>query len=165
MTTFARGTCWCLRTVLVAMCVGAVPHISTAAQRQSATLEGTVQDGSGGVVAGASITVRDAETNLVHATRTDALGSFRLTDLAIGTYEVRVEAPGFAPYTHAGVVLAIGQTARLLVVLQPAQVVEEVAVSAQPPALDSRQPRLPASSIPSGSRNCRSVHETIWNSS
>jgi hypothetical protein len=139
MTAFGRGTRWCLRTVLVAMCVGAVPHILTAAQRQSATLEGTVQDGSGGVVAGASITLRDAETNLVHATRADALGSFRLTDLAIGTYEVRVEAPGFAPYTHAGVVLAIGQTARLLVVLQPAQVVEEVAVSAQPPALDSRQ--------------------------
>ena len=139
MTTLVRRSCSCLRTLVVGVCVVAMLGATIAAQRQSATLEGTVQDSSGAVVAGAAVTVRDPETNLVRTTQTDPVGSFRVADLPIGTYEVRVDAGGFASYTHAGVILAIGQTARLLVVLQPAQVVEEVAVSAQPTPLDSRQ--------------------------
>jgi hypothetical protein len=57
----------------------------------------------------------------------------------VGTYEVRVASDAFTPYTHAGVTLVIGQTARMVIVLQPAGVVEEISVSAQPPPLDSRQ--------------------------
>lgn len=120
------------------------PVVTIAAQRQSATLEGTVQDPGGALVGNAAVTARETDTGLTRTTRADALGSFRLSDLPIGTYEVHVESPGFAPYIHAGVILAIGQTARLLVVLKPAQVVEEVAVSAQPPALDSRQTSIAA---------------------
>ena len=137
MTTFVRRTC--LRTLLAGVCGIATPLSINAAQRQSATLEGTVQDPSGAVVGNAAVTVRETDTGLTRTTRADSVGSFRLTDLPIGTYEVRAESSGFAPYVHAGVTLAIGQTARLLVVLQPPQVVEQVAVNAQPPALDSRQ--------------------------
>jgi hypothetical protein len=139
MTTSVRRSCSCLRALLVGVCLVATPETTIAAQRQSATLEGTVQDSSGAVVGGAAVTVRDPQTSLIRTTQTDPVGSFRVADLPIGTYEVRVEGRGFAPYSHAGVTLAIGQTARLVVVLQPAQIVEEVAVSAQPPPLDSRQ--------------------------
>jgi hypothetical protein len=125
--------------LVVGVCAYAGSICINAAQRQSATLEGAVQDASGGVVGDAAVLVREADTGLTRTTRSDPVGSFRLTDLPIGTYEVRVESPGFAPYIHAGVILAIAQTGRLLVVLQPADVSETVAVSAQPPALDSRQ--------------------------
>ena len=40
--------------------------------------------------------------------------------------------------------LAIGQTARLIVVMRPAGVIQSVAVSAQPPLLDSRQTSVTA---------------------
>ena len=137
MPTFVRRTC--LRMLLASVCGVAAPFSVNAAQRQSATLEGVVQDSSGAVVGNAAVTVRETDTGLTRTTRADSVGSFRFTDLPIGTYEVRAESPGFAPYIHAGVILAMGQTARLLVVLQPPQVVEQVAVSAQPAALDSRQ--------------------------
>ena len=65
--------------------------------------------------------------------------AFVSPSLPVGTYEVRTTYDGFEPYVHAGVTLAIGQTARLAVAMRPAGVVESVAVSAQPPALDSRQ--------------------------
>src|SRR5262249_12874782 len=118
MTTFVRRMWPC--TLVVGVCVAATPiHVS--AQRQGATLEGTVQDMSGAGVGGSGATVRETDTGLVRTTRSDLVGSFRLTDLPIGTYEVRVDSPGFAPYVHAGVTLAIGQTGHLLVVLQPAQ--------------------------------------------
>ena len=128
----------CLPTLLAAWLV-ATPGAAIAAQRQGAALEGTVQDSSGGVLVSTTITLREADTNLMRTAQTDPAGVFRFADLPIGTYEIRAETPGFGPYTHAGVILAIGQTVRLLIVLQPAQVVEDVAVSAQPPPLDSRQ--------------------------
>jgi hypothetical protein len=137
--TFVRRNCCCLRTLLIGVCVVGTASATIAAQRQGATLEGSVQDSSGAAVTGAAVTIRDTETNLLRTIPTDPVGSFRLTDLSIGTYEVHVDARGFARYAHAGVTLAIGQTAHLLVVLQPARILEEVAVSAQPPALDSRQ--------------------------
>ena len=102
-------------------------------------LEGTVQDSSGAVVAGATVTIRNPDTNLTRTAQTDSFGTFRFEDLPIGTYEMRVVSGGFTPYAHAGVTLAIGQTARMLAVLRPAGVVEEVSVTVQPPPLDARQ--------------------------
>src|SRR4051794_7123022 len=138
MTTPVRGRSWVHR-LAVAACVVAVHGSAAAAQRQTAVLEGTVQDSTGAVVTTAVVTIRDPDTNLTRTTQTDSSGTFRLSDLWVGTYEVRVASNGFTPYTHAGVTLAIGQTARMAIVLQPAGVVEEVSVSAQPPLLDARQ--------------------------
>jgi hypothetical protein len=138
-TIFVRRSWSCLRALVVGVCLVAIAGTAIAAQRQSATLEGTVQDTSGAAVSAAAVTVREADTNLVRTTQADLAGSFRVADLPIGTYEVRVDARGFAPYSHTGVILTIGQTVRLVVVLQPAQMVEQVVVTAQPPPLDSRQ--------------------------
>src|SRR5262245_8887584 len=104
MTTFACRDCSWLRALLLGLCVVATTDASTAAQRQSATLEGTVQDASGAVVGGAAVTVREADTGLTRTTRTDSLGSFRLADLPIGTYDVHLESQGFDPYAHAGII-------------------------------------------------------------
>lgn len=138
MTTSARGRSWTYR-LAIAACVLGLHGGASAAQRQTAVLEGTVQDSTGAIVINAVVTARDADTNFTRTTQTDSFGTFRLSDLPIGTYEVRVVSDGFTAYTHAGVVLAIGQTARMLIVLQPAGIVEDVTVSAQPPPLDSRQ--------------------------
>src|SRR3954468_2618874 len=138
MTTPLLGQSWAHR-LAVAVCVVAVQGGASAAQRQAAVLEGTVQDSTDAVGAAAAVTIRDAATNLTRTVQTDALGTFRFSDLPVATYEVRVASDGFTPYTHAGVILAIRQTARMLIVLHPAGVVEEVSVSPQPPPLDARQ--------------------------
>jgi hypothetical protein len=138
MTRPVRGRSWVHR-LAIAACVVAVEGAASAAQRQTAVLERTVQASTGAVVSAVAVTIRDAATNLTRTVQTDAVGTFRFSDLPIATYEVRVASDGFTPYTHAGVTLAIGQTARMVIVLQPAGVVEEVSVSAQPPPLDARQ--------------------------
>src|SRR6476619_1149874 len=113
--------------------------VDATAQTQSAALEGSVQDGSGGVVAAAAVILRERDTNQSRTAETDGQGIFRFTGVPPGAYEVRVTLDGFEPYTHPTVTLAIGQTARLGVVIRPAGVIESVAVSAEPPPLDSRQ--------------------------
>src|SRR5204863_4943656 len=104
-----------------------------------ATLEGMAHDSTGGSIGDAAVLVREAETNQKRMTVTARDGSFRIPDLPVGTYEVRVEYDGFDPYRHGGVTLAIGQTARLDIELRPAGVAETVTVSTQPPPLDSAQ--------------------------
>ncbi|HKV27054.1 MAG TPA: TonB-dependent receptor [Candidatus Acidoferrales bacterium] len=104
--------------------------------RVGATIEGTVTDSSGGSVAAASIRIRNQFTNITRVARTDSRGLFRVTDLRVGVYEVRVERSGFAPYLHASLQLELGADIRLGIVLAPASAETTVTVTAQPSALE-----------------------------
>ena len=119
--------------LIVVVCVTA-PAV---AQVQQATLEGTVVDSAGGSTPGATIALQDVSTNAVRSAIADASGAFRLSNLPPGTYDLQVELLGFATYAQRGLVLAVGQTARIHAILQPAAVHEAVLVTAQPPALES----------------------------
>jgi hypothetical protein len=112
---------------------------TVSAQGRTGLLEGGVADSTGAVIAGATVTARNVDTNQARTAVTDAEGAFRLTDVSVGTYELRVEYAGFAPYLHAGIAVAIGQTARVEIMLRPADVAETVAVHAQPAPLDVGQ--------------------------
>jgi hypothetical protein len=127
------------RRIAIAVACAIVSLPAFAAQSRTAVLEGRVTDQSGAVIAGTSVALRDPDTSWTRRAVTDRDGTFRFTDVPAGSYEVRIDYAGFAPYLHTGFTLAIGQTARLNVVLQPAGVVESVAVSAQPPPLDVGQ--------------------------
>ncbi len=109
------------------------------ASKVGATLDGTVSDSSSAVIPQATITVRNTLTNQSRTVTTDDQGFFRADQLAVGTYEVRLEHPGFTPYRHTGVVLSLGQTIHLDIVLAPASASAEVTVSAQPSAIDKSQ--------------------------
>jgi MFS family permease len=71
-------------------------------------LLGTVASPGGGWVAGALVVVTDAGGRVVATTRTDGAGSFRLAELAEGSYTV--VASGFGP-AAAAVSVTAGQTA------------------------------------------------------
>src|SRR5258708_2275808 len=104
-----------------------------------ATLEGAVSDSSGAVIPKATITLRNTLTNQFRAVTADDRGFFRADELPVGTYEVRVEYPGFAPYRHIGVALSLGQSVHLDIVISPASASAEVTVNAQPSAIDTSQ--------------------------
>jgi len=109
------------------------------AQAPTSVLEGTVRDTGGGVVIGATVTVRDVDTSRSRTGVTDAGGAFRFTQLPVGLYRIRVEVPAFEPFEQGGLALFIGQTVRLAVTVVPAGVVESVAVTARQAAIDVRQ--------------------------
>jgi hypothetical protein len=118
--------------------VGGSPAIAQTS-RVGATLEGRVTDSSGAVVPGAEVRLRNTETHQTRTVKADEQGAYRAGELPVGTYEVHVEHPGFAPYVHAGVVLSIGQTVRLDIQLAPAGVSTQVTVTAQPSPMDPSQ--------------------------
>jgi hypothetical protein len=104
-----------------------------------ATVEGVVRDSSGAVMPDAVVTLRNALTNQTRIVATDAQGFFRAEQLALGTYEARVEKPGFASYRHTGFILSLGQTIHLDIALAPASASEQVTVMAEPATLDASQ--------------------------
>src|SRR6202162_5532460 len=113
--------------------------------KTSGTLEGTISDSTVGRIPGVNVSLRQIETSQTRTVYTDDQGFFRSTDLPVGTYEVRIENPGFAPYLHTGVLLDVGTTVHLDVVLPAASVTTQVTVSAQPPPIDPSQTSVTSS--------------------
>lgn len=78
-----------------------------------ATLVGTVTDPSGSVIPNVAITVTQTATGEVRSTVTNDAGQYTLPDLHIGPYSVKADAPGFAVAQKTGVVLNVGDRARI----------------------------------------------------
>ena len=112
------------------------PGIALQAQSVGAMIRGRVQDASGGVVAGAPITVRDTAKGLVYQTRTDSLGLYAVA-LPVGTYEVEAAAQKFAPVRQTGIPLFLGQTITLDFTLPVSGVQESIEVRAAVPLVEA----------------------------
>jgi hypothetical protein len=132
--------CFVLLLALVGVATAVAQTLKT-----SGTLEGTISDATAGRIPGVKVSLRQIETNQTRTVTADDQGFFRATDLPVGTYEVRIENPGFAPYLHTGVLLDVGTTVRLDVVLPAASVTTQVTVSAQPPPIDPSQTSVTSS--------------------
>jgi iron complex outermembrane receptor protein len=68
-------------------------------QPAGATLEGTVTDAKGGLIARATVVVHNDATGRIKSTTADASGHFSIIGLPIGSYTVDASAPGFAEST------------------------------------------------------------------
>jgi len=65
------------------------------AQLNQGTIAGAVTDASGAAVANASVKVTNLQTGSVVETKTDNIGYYRVVNVQIGAYQIRVEARGF----------------------------------------------------------------------
>ncbi|HTM51743.1 MAG TPA: TonB-dependent receptor [Bryobacteraceae bacterium] len=98
---------------------------------QDATVTGTVSDTAQAVMPGVRITIRNIETGIDRTVKTNGSGSFTLTNLAPGKYELKAEMDGFKAYSKTGIVLEIGQSLRDDITLSVGSVNESVSVTAE----------------------------------
>ncbi len=101
------------------------------AQSEKGSLSGIVTDATGAVVAGATVTATDVGTNASRTIQTDTSGNYTISNLAPGTYSVKVSASGFGEIVQKAQ-LAPGGRAALDVQLKTAGTETTVEVSAQP---------------------------------
>jgi len=113
----------------------------------SAALSGRVEDAAGAVVKDACITARNLETNSTHMCNCDSSGSFRFPYMAVGSYEVTVQSPGFAELKRQ-VTLTIGQPLEVQLKLAVADVNETVNVAADLPTLETARTQLAERLLP-----------------
>ena len=115
-----------LCTALIFLCAG----LALAQQNvTSATLTGSIQDASGAVVRGATVSTRNIETNQQTTTTSDSDGRYRFPYLRTGVYDLTIVATGFAASTRQ-LTLLVGQTLDLPVRLDIAGLSENVTVGA-----------------------------------
>ena len=104
-----------------------------------AALEGYVHDPSSAVIAGAKVSVRNVDTNIVHETVSGDDGYYRFPLLQVGTYEITGAALGFKQFDQTGVSLAVGQKARIDIAMQLGAGTETVNVTADVPMAETGQ--------------------------
>jgi carboxypeptidase family protein len=104
--------------------------------RITGAISGTVQDPSGGAVAGAELALRDEGTGIVRKGAASAAGNFTFPDLAHGSYELTVTAPGFQQAVVSRITVSTSQTTDVPVRLAVGQQSETVTVEGVAPALE-----------------------------
>src|ERR1700739_4260350 len=84
-----------MRLLKVSVMLCALVFSRLAFAQVSGSISGVVTDSSGAVVAGAKIRATNRATNAVKNSETNSSGSYSITNLAPGPYEVVIEKPGF----------------------------------------------------------------------
>lgn len=136
MLSFQRATTW------LALVLTLVAGAATArAQQTEARIVGRVLDQSGAAMPGATITVTSKETGATRVDISGADGTFTITNLAPGTYEVKAELDGFQSTTRQAV-LGVGQVSTQTLSLGVAALTETVTVSAAAPVIDTSSARI-----------------------
>jgi Carboxypeptidase regulatory-like domain len=121
--------------IMVFLCV-MLPE-SILGQMGMATLSGTVTDPSGAVVPGAQVALQSVTENATRRTVTNAVGQYVIPAIPPGTYRLSINAKGFQQRTLTGILLASGQGSTLNVALNLTTAVQQVAVTAATPLLDT----------------------------
>ena len=110
---------------------------SVAAQATTGSIEGVVTDNQELPVPGATVTVRNVETNVSRSQVTGPTGSYRFLNMPVGNYELTVELTGFARHVRAGITLAVNQVAVVDVQVKPAALTELIEVRSDAPLLNT----------------------------
>ena len=110
----------------------------TTAQGSSVgNITGSVVDPSGSAVPGATISIRNVNTNQTRETRTGDAGLYTVSSLAVGDYQLTATAPGFQKVEITEIKLDVNATLRVDVSMTVGQVTETVEVAAQAPPLNT----------------------------
>jgi hypothetical protein len=95
------------------------------------TISGTIKDGTGAVIPGATVTALNQGTGVTREALSDDSGHYALPLLPVGTYNLSTALPGFRSAQSHDINLEVQQSRVLDFVLEVAGVTTEVSVSSQ----------------------------------
>ncbi len=110
----------------LALCLLAVAAL---AQSNTGRLVGVVS-GPDGVIPGATVVVTDNQTGKERTVATTGEGAFTIPQLEVGTYTVKVTAPGFKTFTANALKIDVGQEYSLPVALEIGLTEESITITA-----------------------------------
>ena len=128
-----------LRKIFVVLSLALLFTSTAFSQAVNGTIVGTVTDASGGVVAGARVTITEVNTKIVHTRDTNSSGEYSFPDLPPGTYDVAAEMAGFKKGIKSGTVLEANNSPRIDLKLQTGDVNQTVEVVASAATLQTER--------------------------
>ena len=130
-----RSTALCCSLLLFVTVMGAF-HKGWS-QEVTASITGTISDQSGAAVLGATVTATSQERGQNYAAVTNESGLYRIAQLPVGSYSLKVEKAGFASASHPPFVLTLNQVARVDVAMKVGQASETVEVTGAAPVMET----------------------------
>jgi len=112
------------------------------AQSTYGAVVGVLTDPSKAIVPGATITLKEVQTNVLRTTTSGSDGNYEFLNLTQGRYQVSVEMSGFGKRSTQAFPVAARQTVRIDVELQAAGLSEEVTVSGGAPLINTENPTV-----------------------
>jgi hypothetical protein len=110
--------------------------------QSTATLNGTVTDATGAVVANAKVIATNQATGVETATQTDTAGAYLLPSLPIGIYRVQVSASGFESSIVSNLKLDVASAVTQDIQLKVGEATEKVEIVADAALLETASPSL-----------------------
>lgn len=127
MTLYRRFVCSAIWVVVLA----AFAVVGARAQQVTGSISGTVTDPTGASVAGATVTLTNTDRGQdVRTLTTDRAGFYTATSLPLGTYTVKVEAPGFKTDSVTGLVLHVNDALNVSRKLEIGSADQNISISA-----------------------------------
>src|SRR3954468_15972435 len=127
---------WGVRLLAAVLVLAWMPAVFAQSQATTGVIEGLVTDESGGVLPGATVTLRNTETTGGKVVVPGACGSVRAVLLPLGPYRITADLQGFAKVVREGTDLGVGQTIHLKLALQVAAA-GEVTLTAEAPVVET----------------------------
>ncbi|HMF54993.1 MAG TPA: TonB-dependent receptor, partial [Pyrinomonadaceae bacterium] len=124
---------------------------------------GRVVDQQGRVVPNATVTARNSSTGQERTTNTDQDGSFTLTGLPPGKYDISVGAQGFSKSLLQGFDVSVGARPTITVELKPGQINETVTVTTEGALIETTRSELGTNITPVEVQNLPLLNRTFAN--
>src|SRR5579864_8900545 len=96
-----------LFAVVLVVALSAAPAWAQA----TAAINGTVRDTAGAVIVDAAVVLHNRDTNLDRSAATNGVGSYVMTNVLPGNYDLKITMKGFGPAAKTGIELLVNQTA------------------------------------------------------
>jgi hypothetical protein len=116
------------------ICTGLWAQTTTTSQ-----IGGMVKDVSGASVPGAEVKVTQTETGMTRSVVSDDDGSYRISSLPVGPYQLQVSLQGFSTYVQTGIVLTVGANPVINPVLKVGSITEQVEVNANAAMVETKE--------------------------
>src|SRR2546426_8281148 len=131
---FRRHAMKILRSILfvLAFCLAMASLVWGQSQITTGTIQGEVTDENGGLVPGATVEIKNLDTNFSRTETTGPDGRFTFLLLPPGRYTATISKPGFATIVQENVNLTVGQSLSLPVGMKVSAVAERIVVTATP---------------------------------
>lgn len=129
-----------LQSLALALCCLALAFLifgtnAAFAQEVTATITGTVTDPSGAAVVGAVVTAKSVERGITYTGESNEAGIYRIPQLPVGQYDLRIEKTGFQTALYPTFTLTMNQIARFDIELKVGQVSQTIEVTGAAPVL------------------------------
>ncbi|HEX5069180.1 MAG TPA: TonB-dependent receptor [Vicinamibacterales bacterium] len=118
------------------LAIGFAPAVAQAQTGQVGQVAGDVKDATGGLLAGASVTLASVDRGFSRVTVTDGAGRFHFPVVPLGRYTVTVKLPNFETVTLANNLVEANRTTSLVVTLKVAPIETTTMVVGRTPIVD-----------------------------